>query len=215
MNILAIDTALDACSVAIVGDGQTLVSCVEPMARGQAERLAPMVRETMLEAALAMESLDRIAVTRGPGAFTGLRVGLAFARGLGLALERPVIGVSTLEALALGAGQTRILSAIHVAGSLFVGAWDGRRVILEPCRIEIAPLLEMLQGEWSVTGPAAHLILAQRPDWVHIAQPLVDPVVLAQTAAFVDPATHRPNPLYLRGVDAKLPGGVILDPAPT
>jgi tRNA threonylcarbamoyladenosine biosynthesis protein TsaB len=212
--ILAIDTALSACSVAITRGEETLVSRVEVMARGQAERLAPLVDELMHEAGVSFSQLDMIAVTRGPGAFTGLRVGLAFARGLALALDKPCVGLSTLEVLAMGASQPRIVAAISVAGSLFVGAWDGQTQVIAPCKIEIDDLLLQLEGPWAVTGSGADQIRTARPDWVHVSQEVPDPVILAHLARHADPATHAPEPLYLRGVDAKLPGGLTLADAP-
>jgi tRNA threonylcarbamoyladenosine biosynthesis protein TsaB len=210
MLILAIDTALNACSVAIVRDGECLASRVELMARGQAERLAPLVRDLVGEAGVSFSQFDRIAVTRGPGAFTGLRIGLAFARGLALALGKPCIGLSTLEVLAAGARQPRTVASISVAGSLFVGAWEGNEPIIAPCRIELEALLPQLTGPWCATGPGAHVILAARPEWVHVAQDVPDPIVLAQLARAVDPKNAPPSPLYLRGVEAKLPGGLML-----
>jgi tRNA threonylcarbamoyladenosine biosynthesis protein TsaB len=206
MLVLALDTALSACSVALVEGGQTLVSRVEPMARGQAERLAPMVNQVMVGAGLSFKSLDRIAVTRGPGAFTGLRIGLAFARGLALALDKPCVGLSTLEVLAAAAGQPRIIAAIDLAGSFFVGAWEGRRPVMEPCATQLDDVLVALDGPWAVTGPGAAIILAERPDWLHIDQNLPDPVTLAHLAAHCDPADYPPTPLYLRGVNAKIQG---------
>ena len=180
------------------------------MARGQAELLAPMVQTMMREAEIGFDQLDRIAVTRGPGAFTGLRVGLAFSRGLALALNKPCIGISTLEVLAVGASQHRTLAVIAVAGSLFVGGWEGRQETIAPCQTELAALLGQLHGDWAVTGPGAASILPARPDWLHIHQDLPDPIILAQMASHVDPADYPPAPLYLRGVEAKLPGGVLV-----
>ena len=98
MIVLGIDTALDACSVALVRDGETLAEISEPMTRGQAERLAPMVRDAVARAGVSYAVIDRVAVTTGPGSFTGVRVGLSFARALALAIGKPCIGVSTLEA---------------------------------------------------------------------------------------------------------------------
>ena len=101
MKILAVDTALGGCSVALLEDGKILAHTFEAMDRGHAERLAPMVEETMRGFDFA--ALDRLAVTTGPGTFTGQRVGLAFMRGLRLALKRPLTGVTTLEVIAAAA----------------------------------------------------------------------------------------------------------------
>ena len=214
MLILAVDTALNACSAAILRSGEVLVSRVEPMAKGQAERLAPMTREILAEAGIAPAQIDRIAVTRGPGAFTGLRIGLAFVRGLAVALDRPCVGISTLEVLAHAAAAPRILAAIEVAGSLFVGAWEGRSCVLPPCRLGAEDVLERLEGDWTLTGPGAPALAGLRPDWPVVAQDLPDPIVLAQLAQHLDPSLHPPAPLYLRGHEAKLPGGLSLEVEP-
>src|SRR5688500_20336294 len=107
MMILAVDTALAACSAAVFeSDAQYLLAArFESMATGHAEAIAPMVQETMQAAGLEYGSLHRIAATLGPGTFTGLRIGLAFARGLGLALSLPVVGVSSLTAIASNFGE--------------------------------------------------------------------------------------------------------------
>lgn len=103
MRLLAFDTAAAACSVAVMEDGALRAHRLVEMARGHAEALLPMIAETLAEAGLGYRDLDRLAVTVGPGAFTGLRIGLAAARGLALATGLPVVGVTTFEAIAHGA----------------------------------------------------------------------------------------------------------------
>src|SRR5438105_13722419 len=99
MKVLAVDTALGACSAALLDNEHILARRFEPMDRGHAERLVPMVEEIMREADVEFASLDRLAVTTGPGTFTGQRVGLAFMRGLRVALHRPLIGITTPAAM--------------------------------------------------------------------------------------------------------------------
>ena len=92
------------------------------MARGQSERLIPMIEEVMAEAALDYGEVDAIAVTCGPGGFTGVRIGLATAQGLGMALARPLVGISNFEALAA--------SVTQVPGSCLVAVIDSKRAEL-------------------------------------------------------------------------------------
>lgn len=100
MNILALDSALSSCSAAVIKDGEIVSEIFENRMRGQAERLLPMCQEVCAEAGLSFDDLEAIAVTRGPGTFTGVRIGLAAAKGLALALGIPLIGVSTLKVTA-------------------------------------------------------------------------------------------------------------------
>src|SRR5271154_3822699 len=102
MLILAIDTALDACSAAVLDSGASKLIAQEsqPMKRGHAEALMPLIARVMGEAAIAFAALDRIAVTTGPGSFTGLRGGLSAGRGVALAAGKPVVGITTLTAYA-------------------------------------------------------------------------------------------------------------------
>ncbi|MBE0531054.1 MAG: tRNA (adenosine(37)-N6)-threonylcarbamoyltransferase complex dimerization subunit type 1 TsaB, partial [Rhodospirillales bacterium] len=100
MKLLALDTATAACSVAVWVDGTIRAQCLRPMARGQSEALMPMVVAALAEAGLAFADLDAVAATVGPGAFTGLRIGLAAARAMALAAGLPCLGVTTLEAVA-------------------------------------------------------------------------------------------------------------------
>ena len=102
-RLLIFDTSAAACSVAVWADRGVAAERFEAMARGQAEHLLPMIEETLAAAGIAHGQLDGIGVTRGPGAFTGLRIGLAAARGLALSLGVPAVGITTFEALAIRA----------------------------------------------------------------------------------------------------------------
>lgn len=206
--ILAVDTCLGACSAAVVEDGRVLAARSEPMERGHQERLATLVSEVMGEAAVGFDALERVGVTVGPGSFTGLRVGLAFAKGLGLALERPVVGVGTLEALAASACRTGSVAAVV----------DARReqVYLQPFRdgealaeaealttVDAAARLEALGGPWLLVGTGGAL-LAPRLTGVVLAPRIApDPVVIAELASAAPDGPVKP--VYLRAPDAKLP----------
>lgn len=102
-RLLAIDTACDACSVAVWTNGAAVSSHRQEMKRGHAEALLPLVTQTMDDAEAGFDTLDLIAVTIGPGSFTGLRTGLAAARGFAMALSIPLIGVTSTQAIALAA----------------------------------------------------------------------------------------------------------------
>ena len=104
--VLALDCATIACSAAVWRDGEVVARRLRPGRRGHAEVLMPMVQDVMAEADLAYDALDAIAATVGPGTFTGLRIGLAAARGLALAAGLPLVGVTTLEAIAHGVPES-------------------------------------------------------------------------------------------------------------
>ena len=118
MLILAIDTALDACAAGVLDTeaGRLIAQESQPMKRGHAEALMPLIARVMKRPAIAFAALDRIAVTTGPGSFTGLRVGLSAARGIALAADKPVVGVTTLTAYAAPIvsenGEHPVISAI-------------------------------------------------------------------------------------------------------
>ena len=105
MRILALDSATSACSVAVFCDNEVIAHRFEEMSRGQAETLIPMVADAMSAAGLEFDALDAIAVTMGPGAFTGVRIGLSTAQSLALAADKPLVGVTTLEAVFAAQGQ--------------------------------------------------------------------------------------------------------------
>lgn len=214
MRVLAFDTALEACSAAILDGGRVLAARSIPMARGHQERLAPLVAELLAEAGLTARELDRIGVTVGPGSFTGLRVGLAFAKGLGVALQRPVVGVGTLEALA---------ASVEDAGGPVVAAIDARREQLyaqafrdgralggpEALTLADAEALARAHGAPVVlVGSGARLLAPAFPEASVDLRPGADPVTLARRVAAAPEPAARPRPIYLRAPDAKLPGGL-------
>lgn len=112
MNLLAIDTATEACSVALSSTGGVIVERYQIQNRGHSNLVLTMVEDVLLEAGISRHNLDGIAFDSGPGSFTGIRIGLGVAQGLALALDLPLLGVSSLMALAEGSGGNAVLSAI-------------------------------------------------------------------------------------------------------
>jgi len=211
MIVLAIDTCLDACQAAVWRDGAVLAARSEPMRRGHQERLAPMVEETMQGAALAFAAIDRVGVTVGPGSFTGLRVGLAFAKGLGLALDRPVVGVGGLAALAEGLGGF-VASVIDAKrGQAYLQAFADSRALMAPDVLPVETAAARLTELWSggvasLVGPGAALLAGVIAGARTIDRPAPDPASIAAIAARAGPPFPPPRPLYLRAPDARPAG---------
>ena len=211
MIVLGLDTALAACSVAVTRDGQVLAALSEPMLRGHQERLAPMTAEVMARAGLPFSALDHIGVTVGPGSFTGLRVGLAFAKGLGLALGKPCVGVGTLEALAASEPGPGLTAAVIDAkrDQVYLQAFESGRAVMAPDALEVATAAARLAELWRggplrLVGPGAPLLAGIAPEVFVTDRQAPDPAaVCALAAGRATPA----RPLYLRAPDAKLPGG--------
>ena len=198
MIVLGLDTALTACSVAVIDRAAVLASRSEPMTRGHQERLAPMVAEVMAEAGITFDALDRVGVTIGPGGFTGLRVGLAFVKGLAVALDIPCVGVTTLAALAASSGAAAIDAK---RGEIYLLIEGG-----EPEAVTVDDAVARLATAGPVTlGGSAAPMLAEHLPNVTVAQlDYPDPATVARLAAAVsDP--QPPRPLYLRAPDARLP----------
>lgn len=217
MRVLAIDTALGACSACILqaGDAEPLARESIPMERGHAEALLPMLDRVASQVEGGFESLDRVAVTVGPGSYTGLRVGIAAARGIGIAADIPVIGVATLSAFLapLMAGDKRGLftAAIDAKhGQIYVQAVaTGGRVIIPPSLMGIRDAIRLLgSGPILVSGSAAPVLAAEaRMQGVDIqvdeAALFPDIAWVARLGAIADPTQALPKPLYLREPDAK------------
>ncbi|MEI9990422.1 MAG: tRNA (adenosine(37)-N6)-threonylcarbamoyltransferase complex dimerization subunit type 1 TsaB [Rhizomicrobium sp.] len=209
MKLLAVDTALGACSVAILDGDDVLAHVFAPMERGHAEALAPMVEDAMRDAALGFAALDRLAVTTGPGTFTGQRVGLAFMRGLRVALHKPLLGVTTLAAMGRQAEAETGLAA-------YAALHDARRdeVYLQTTGMDDPVLLGFedalqailrLDGRFALAGTAAPMAATRLPNGVLSTVRQPDALWVARLARAMPDSDVPPRPLYLRAPDAKLP----------
>ena len=217
MLILAIDTALDACAAGVLDTdaGKLIAQESLPMKRGHAEALMPLIARVIKQSGIAFPDLDRIAVTTGPGSFTGLRVGLSAARGIALAANKPVVGVTTLTAYAAPVvsenGEQPVISAIdarHDQVYFQVVGGNGSSLV----RPRVAPIEEAVGasrfGTPYLVGNAAG-ILSQR--WPADAPPpfkveaLAAPDIawVAWLGAAVSPDAGPARPFYLRAPDAK------------
>ncbi|MBL4800584.1 MAG: tRNA (adenosine(37)-N6)-threonylcarbamoyltransferase complex dimerization subunit type 1 TsaB [Emcibacter sp.] len=115
VKLLALDSALSSCSAAVIEGGEIKSEIFENRMRGQAERLMPICQDVCEQAGLSFDDLDAIAVTCGPGTFTGVRIGLAAAKGLALALGIPLVGVTSLDVVARNAADKRGNGRIAIA----------------------------------------------------------------------------------------------------
>jgi tRNA threonylcarbamoyladenosine biosynthesis protein TsaB len=220
--ILAVETALGACSAAVISDRRVLAQEHEPMLRGHAEALAPMVQRVMKHAGMEFRCLQRVAVTTGPGTFTGQRVGLAFARSLALALRIPAVGISTLETMAAEALSKfpDALWAISTADAkrseiyLAARAQDSE-LLIPPQLISVEQAASVVSATAQNRGfapvlagsaaQAVHELLIRAgysPVESSVRQPTADFVALACERL---PEIDSARPLYLRPPDAKLP----------
>jgi tRNA threonylcarbamoyladenosine biosynthesis protein TsaB len=209
MIVLGLDTCLNACSVAVLDGERVLARASEAMARGHQERLAPMASAVMADAGLAFDRLQRIGVTVGPGSFTGLRVGLAFAKGLAQALGAPAVGVGVLEALAADADGLAFAAIDARRDQVYLQAFEAGAALMAPDALPVgvacARLVEIAAGRrFTLIGSGARLLLAAAPEALVVAADGADPAVVARLAMARPPTP--PRPLYLRAPDARLPG---------
>jgi len=217
LRILAIDTALGACSACVLRTEDTDAFVRESilMDRGHAEALLPLVDRVVAQVEGGFEGLDRVAVTVGPGSYTGLRVGISAARAIGLAAGIPVVGVATLSAFLapMLAGGTRGLytAAIDARhGQIFIQAIAAGGLTIVPAGLMgLRDALRLLgSGPLILTGSAAPTLAAEA--WAQGIEaslteaPLAPDIAwVARLGALADPASALPKPLYLRGPDAR------------
>lgn len=222
MIVLGLDTCLNACSVAVLDGDRVLAHATETMARGHQERLAPMAQMVMAAAALPFSRLDRIGATVGPGSFTGLRVGVATAQGLAIALDVPVAPVPTLDALAatLPFAEWPVCPVVDARkGEVYLSLyrWTGDAMKREWDYLALPPesAIERLAAPVIVLGdgvPACQPFLARLGAGVRIASPahsLPSPAVVGELGhAMLESgqgvAGEALTPLYLRPSEAEL-----------
>jgi tRNA threonylcarbamoyladenosine biosynthesis protein TsaB len=217
LRILAIDTALGACAACIVQAGQPEPLAAEAilMERGHAEALLPLVDRIVSGVEGGFSSLDRVAVTVGPGSYTGIRIGIAAARAIGLAAGIPVVGVATLSAYLapLMTRESRGLLAAAIDakhGQVYLQAVaPGGRTIIAPALMGVREAVRILgSGPVQLVGSGAALVAPEC--WtqgvdaqISGAPPAPDIAWVARIGALADPAQALPKPLYLRAPDAK------------
>lgn len=229
MRILAIDTATEACSVALYNDGSTLAH-FELCPREHTQRILPLVKDILSESGVSLAELDALAFGRGPGSFTGVRIGIGIAQGLALGASLPMAGVSTLATMAQGAwrktGATRVLAAIDARmGEVYWaeyqrderGVWHGEEseAVLKP--EAVAARLAQLPGTWATVGTgwqawpemgaASSLDLVDGGVSLPEAEDML-PIALHLLSLNQTVAVEQAEPVYLRNEVAwkKLPG---------
>ena len=190
--ILGIETSGGRCAVALV-DGERIVRRVREMERGHAEALFPLIDEALAAAGAVYRDLSRIGVCTGPGSFTGIRVGIAAARGLALGLGVPAVGISRLEALATEAapGRPTCVRVRGPGGAAYVQDFDADGRADGPPRL--------VGADWA--APAGRALVGPGGT---LPGALPDPAAIARLAAGRPPG-ERPAPLYLRDAGAAPP----------
>jgi len=218
MKLLAFDTATTGCSAALLADGRIVARRAAAMTRGQSEALMPMIEDVLAEAGAGYADLSALAVTVGPGAFTGLRIGLAAARGLALALRIPLAGVTTLEAVAASVpddarrGRRLLVALDSKRDDLYAQAFGPDLSALSgPAALFPEALADLAAGGGPllVAGDAAGRAVAALKDRgipaeASDAPGVPDAAIVARIAADrpLPPAGSPPSPVYLRPPDA-------------
>jgi len=219
MRVLAIDTALANCAAAVLDDSMApicLASSEAEIGRGHAEQIMTMISDVMADSSTAFVDLDRVIVTTGPGSFTGLRVGLSVARGFGLVLGKPVVGVTTLLALARcvaprAEGYPLLVALDGKKDEVYCQFFSRTGLPSGPPEVRtISSLASSLSSDIRLAGSAAariadHCGLDQ--ERVLSAKPYPPIFDVAVVGMETDPETAAPVPLYLRPPDAKPASG--------
>jgi len=212
MIAIGIDTALFACSVAILRDGERAGEISTRLDRGHAETLPPMVARLLKEAGVPPSGIDRIGVVTGPGGFAGIRVGLAFARGFVIGGRARLVGVSSLAALAASLREPPGLIASVIdarRGDVYAALYDadGRErlapFVATPEEAARRLALEAREEFPSLTGDGSALMSPFLPGWSRdLGADRISAAAVARIAATSHGPFDAPTPVYLRPPDA-------------
>jgi tRNA threonylcarbamoyladenosine biosynthesis protein TsaB len=200
MKLLALDTCLGACSAAVF-DGSVRAARRDLMQRGHAEVIAPMVQAVLREAGITIADVERIAVTTGPGSFTGQRIGLSLAQGLGLGRGIPVVGLDTMLATAapmLGIEPVTVCHLAGATGQVYVQHFGADSTAESPILLQL-PSEVVTAPDRLVIGTGATLLATGRR---REELELPNAAAFAALAATL-PSSGMPRPLYIREADAK------------
>ncbi|MDX7951073.1 tRNA (adenosine(37)-N6)-threonylcarbamoyltransferase complex dimerization subunit type 1 TsaB [Lichenihabitans sp. Uapishka_5] len=215
--ILAIDTALGAASACLLEMNASKPLAAEslPMQRGHAEALIPLLDRLVARLDGGFEAVGRVAVTIGPGSFTGIRVGVSAARAVGLACRVPVVGVSTLQALAAPAIAAKAAGTLIAAidarhGSVYAQIFGPNgTTLMEACHRSVADVIEAAgPGPLRLVGSGAPMLAIEAWSRGRVADvdsqaAAPDIALVARLGALADPDPAGPKPLYLKAPDAK------------
>ncbi|MEQ3651267.1 tRNA (adenosine(37)-N6)-threonylcarbamoyltransferase complex dimerization subunit type 1 TsaB [Hyphomonas sp.] len=210
MLVLGLNTAFTAMEAAIVRDGEILADARETMARGQDKALPGFVERLLEDAGVTLADLDRIAVVTGPGSFTGIRIGVAYARGLSLVTEAPCVGVTSIEAAIPAGMEDTVLGCIAAQKRPPEQTWwvqgvSGNQGIADTMEVGLDELKAMLTGFHAPVFMQGGEALGDLADALDIRPLIPSAVTAALKAPVFDLASHPPAPVYARDPDAKLP----------
>lgn len=217
---LSLDTCTKACSVALTSlDGEKAASWFEILDRGHAEILAVQVENLMQKLSIEAKDIEQIAVTIGPGTFTGARIALAFARMFATARNIPIVAVNSLEAIGFNGVEKLSLNKdviIHTAidarrGQVYFASFNHLGdEIFAPEAIDIDAAARMLNAEDVILGTGRELLISANAEFIDIHK-IDDDLHFPNAATFGKKVMNRAveimpvSPLYLRAADAKLP----------
>ncbi|NEI68425.1 tRNA (adenosine(37)-N6)-threonylcarbamoyltransferase complex dimerization subunit type 1 TsaB [Rhizobium lusitanum] len=212
MIVLALDTAGVDCAAAVYDSGSDSVmgEVTETIGRGHAEHLMHVVDEALAKANVALSAIERVVVTVGPGSFTGIRIGVAAARGFALSLNVPAVGVTTLEVMAAAAREQNpgksVLAAIDAKREeIYLQSFDADGDPLDEARAVTIDEARTIAAAFDgiVTGTA----IARLSDAPPAERPDAFPIAIVARLGAGKPAGEKPKPLYLRGPDARPQAG--------